>query len=551
MMGRRHGWRLAGATAAGLHAALLAGAVLAQGLPPPTSQSAATPSGVVPAVPDASAPAVEAEPQPRRQAEPRLVGWRFGPRLFLSETYSDNLLRVPDPEREHGWLTQISPGLRLQGGGPRVQALLDYRRNEFAYSGHSDENNGQNLLNASASVEAIQDWFFLDAHARVTQLNASPFGPLTSGTEGSNLNRTETSALQLSPHIRGMLGSAALYQVRLNAAASHSQDVSAPGTTVLEGIARVRDLPGSGSFGWSAEASSLTVRNASVAKLEDSRARGSLSYAIASDLRVSAQAGVESTDFTGQRERVGTPGAGVEWSPSGRTQVAAVRERRFFGSGYSVLASHRTGFVALRYSDQKDNATQPRRVVAGGQGSVDALLSELLAASIPDPAARSEAVRTQLEQTGVQEYSPGSTGFVTTGAMVSYQRQATVTLRGRRNTAALVYTRSEFHPLPGGTLGLLTPTIGALGLRQRGYEMFWDRRLSVRTFFRITDSRTQTEDLLSEDLKSLQHAVTIALNRQVGPHTSVSLAGRRVRFTSSLSSGFVENAAVGTFAIRY
>src|SRR6185436_20994815 len=108
-------------------------------------------------------------------------------------------------------------------------------------------------------------------------------------------------------------------------------------------------------------------------------------------LRLAAYGGVEVTDMAaGTLERTKTPGFGVEWSPSGRTQLAAVAEQRFFGTGHNVLFSHRTPRLALGYVDEKEVSTLPGRLATGGQSSVSNLMADLLAASVPDPTKRAD-----------------------------------------------------------------------------------------------------------------------------------------------------------------
>jgi uncharacterized protein (PEP-CTERM system associated) len=431
-----------------------------------------------------------------------------------------------------------------------MQGFLDYQHNKFLYSRHSELSSDQNLLNSSARVEAVQDWLFVDARARVQQVNTSPFGSSATETPGANPNRTETSVVQLSPYVRGALADRALYQFRFNGTASHASGNAVPDTTTQEWVGHLRNAPGVTAFGWAADASRLTIRNTAVGEREDSRLRGSLMYALRSDLRVAAYQGVEFSDLAGTtKERVSTPGFGLEWSPSARTQVAGVAERRFFGTGHSLVASHRTPRAALKYTDQKDVSTLPGRLAAGGQSSISSMMSDLLAASVPDPIVRADAVRTQLERTGVAEYPPASTGFLTTGATVSGRRDASLALLGKTNTATLTATRSEFHAI-GPSLGLVATESPSLAIRQEGFSASWAHLLSARSSVTLLDSHVQTKDLTS-NLGSRQHTLSLTFLTSVGRHTSFSIGARRLRFDGQLATGYVENSAVITAGMRF
>ena len=490
------------------------------------------------------------EPQPEHApVRARATGWRLEPRLRLAETYSDNVGLEPDAVKESGWVTQLTPGVHFEGIGPRVQAFLDYQRDQYRYHGRPELDTGQNALNSGATVETIRDWFFVEARARVLQLNTSPFGPATSETGGSTVNRTETSVVQISPYIRGALGRQALYQVRFNAAESRASHDAVPDTVNEEWVGRLTNAPGFSAFGWALDANRLVVRNTTLGELEDERLRGSLLYALSGDLRLSLYSGTESSDFTGTRERRTTPGAGLEWSPGPRTQVAGLVERRFFGTGHSLFASHRTPRAAFRYSEQKDIATLPGRLAADSQSSVYGLMSDLLAASTPDPKQRAEAVRSRLDSTGAIQYAPANAGFLTSGVTIAQRREASFTMLGQRNTVAFVGTQSEFERLGSGTLGLVETT-ATRALRQWSFGASWSYRLYARSTVTLADGHRRARDLES-GATSRQHSMTASLLSSVGRRVVLSLTVRRVIFESQLAAGYTENAAALAAAIRF
>src|SRR5207344_593155 len=127
---------------------------------------------------------------------------------------------------------------------------------------------------------------FVDASARIAQVNTSPFGSSTTETPGFNPNRTETSFVQLSPYLRGLLGGQARYQLRFSGAASHASDNVVPDTTIRRWLGRIQNTPGSRAFGWSVDGSHDVIRNETINERQDSRVRGSLMYAPNSSVRV-------------------------------------------------------------------------------------------------------------------------------------------------------------------------------------------------------------------------------------------------------------------------
>lgn len=511
---------------------------------PAANAPTAAPSKVPTA--EAGAASETAQPGDEESARrpPRLRRWQIVPRILWSETYSDNVARTDAATAFSGWVTRLTPGITLQGAGPRVQAYFDYQRHEYNYAGHPELDSGENYLDSFATVEALEDWLFVDGRARIVQVNATPFGPSATDTPGFNPNRTETSVVQISPHVRGVLADRVLYQLRFSAVGSHASGNVVPDTTSRQWLGRIQNAPGAYVFGWAMDGSHLVVRNATIDQQHDSRVRASLMYAPHWTVRIAAYGGVEVTDLRGASERTGTPGVGVDWSPSGRTQFAAVAEQRFFGTGHNVLFTHRTQRMALRYVDDKDVSTLPGRLATGGPSSVYNLMADLLAASVPDPTMRADAVRARLERTGAAQYAPGSTGFLTTQATLLARHELSLAIMGRTNTVTLIGNRSEQQALSPVSVPV-DQAIATSGIRQYGVSVSWAHQLSPLSAITLSAVNSHSADVAS-GIGSRQRGVQLALLRSVGRRTSLSLGARRIKFDSEVATppSFVENAAL-------
>lgn len=78
--------------------------------------------------------------------------------------------------------------------------------NIFYTADPSQNNNTQNSLNAFGTLEAVENWLFIDASGNIYQQSISAFGaaPISPGVNTNvNSNITETSTYQVSPYIRG------------------------------------------------------------------------------------------------------------------------------------------------------------------------------------------------------------------------------------------------------------------------------------------------------------------------------------------------------------
>ena len=433
----------------------------------------------------------------------RTGGWNVVPSVNLTETYSDNVAYVPSASAQGGWITGVTPGIRIEGAGARVKGFFDYRLHGLAYSNQSQLNHSQNALNSFMTIEAMENWFFVDALANISQQNRSAFGAsVTDGAAGTSSNRTETTVLQVSPYIRGKISDTAVYQLRFNGSSSRTSNGAVVATETGEWVGRIKNAPSSSRLGWALDGTSLAVHSDTVGKKEDSRIYGSLIYDIVPELHASVIYGYESSDFANStRQSSTTPGFGLEWSPSERTQAAIVKEKRVFGDGRSLVLSHRTPLTAWRYSDQKDIGVFPNQIAGGQQSSAFGLMSDLLASSIPDPLAREQAVRTRMEQIGVHAGSNLlSGGFVTSQIFVSRIREGSALLLGSTNTVTLTLGQSDRQSIGLGTDTAVDSASSSTNIRQRHLSAAWSHRLSPLSTITLVASQLHTEDLAATSI---------------------------------------------------
>ena len=89
------------------------------------------------------------------------------PRISISEVLTNNVgLSSTNPQADQ--ITQISPSIRATVDGARVQAYLDYSRNELFYAQDSSPQQSQNALNTFGTLEVIDNWAFLDFSGNIS-----------------------------------------------------------------------------------------------------------------------------------------------------------------------------------------------------------------------------------------------------------------------------------------------------------------------------------------------------------------------------------------------
>ena len=490
---------------------------------------------------------------PRPLTPAPITAWRFTPEFSLTESYTDNAALVPSASAKSSWITESTPGIRIEKSGVRSRIYLDFRLHDFRYSGNSQLNNSQRLLTSRATVEAIDNLLYVDANANIAQENRSAFSIAgAAAATGPNGNRVETATNQISPYVRGRLGDVAAYQLRFVAADIRANDRALPDTKGKQWIGFIKNQRVVSGLGWSVDGNALCFRNDAVGKLCDERLRATLFYEVDPQVHVSVIGGREVTNFTGvQNDRRNTTGVGLEWSPGERTQFAAATERRFFGNSRSVHLKHRTALSAWNFTSSRDVASPSGQLSATGPGSTAGLLSDLLAASIPDPIAREAAVRQRLEESGLSANPVSGGGFATARPFLIRRNEISVALRGIYNTITLSYTRSDQRGLGPANINSTDSFALSNDIRQQGVNLNWAYKLSPRSSLSLVATSLKSEGLSATDLDTNQRSLNVLFSTRLGTNTYASLGARRVHFDNSLDTGYRESAVLGSVSLRY
>lgn len=476
--------------------------------------------------------------------------WVVSPRVTVAETYSTNMGLTPVLQQS-GFISNAAPGLRIDGSGARFNAFLDYRRDYLFYHGNSQWDREQNLLNSYARLEAVDNWLYVDASANIDQRTVSAFGPVSLDTRNASDNQTETRTTQIAPFISGRIGATADYLVRLNSVDSRSDDATLADTRVDQVVATIRNQPTSGVIGWFGEATGIDVENDIIGKRYNTRVRGGVIVPLGAHVHVSASTGRENTNYsTVDRETTSTPGIGLEWTPNRHTQLAALREKRFFGYGHNVVMAFRTARTAWRYTDTKDVAVLPIQLAGYNPSTVQTLMADLLDAGAPDSFERNRAVRTRMDLLGAAADMPSIGGVQTSRSYLERDRIGSVAWLGVRNMLTLSLHQRDQELLP------FSPTandsfLNSTRIRERGTSLAWLYRVTPLTTLNLSLVRLKTDGLDVGAQNSSQNAQSASLNFRLGPNAVASLGLRRSRFDNTTTGNIEEDAVAGSLTQRF
>lgn len=483
------------------------------------------------------------DPTQTAPAPPR--AWVLMPRLSISETLTDNV--DLSPAKRSDLITEISPGIRLHLQGARVRADLDYTLTGLVYAQNSDSNEIQHALTAAGTLEAIDNWAFLDFGGSIDQQLLSAFGPQSVDNRSINANRSEVSTYRLSPYVRGQWHDLFNYEARYSRAASN-RDAASDVTSVDSSVKLNGNTPFRG-LGWSAAASRQKVDYSTGRLTEADLVDVGLSYALTPQLNVFVHGGRENQNYVSlEKENHSNTGFGVRWSPAPTTELSASRDQRFFGSAHNLSFTHRTPRTVWKFIDSRDLLVLPEQTGLFSLGTIFDLLFDQFATVEPDPFARTQLVNAFLLSNGVDPRTTVISNFLTSAVSLQRRQELSFALLGVRDTVTFLLSRGQRSRLDTLSTALDDLSTSSL-IRQRGWSVNYAHRLTPVYSLAVLLSRQKASGTSSQDDSTLR-ALKVSVTGKVGPRAGVSVALRRVVFSAN-TSPYTENAITVTLNLLF
>ena len=475
--------------------------------------------------------------------------WTITPRIGLTETLSDNI-NLSSTNTQTGFISQLSPGIRIDARTARLKMFLDYSLNGLRYSTGNSSSQAQNVLNAFGTLEAIDNWLFLDFSGNISQQIINPFGVQTPSNVYDNSNLTQTSTYRLSPYIKGQLGGSADYFLRYNVSATNYQNSSLSNVTLSQWIGQIRGNTRFQNLNWTIDGSQQNTDYSLGRNYDDGRLRGVLTYKLFPEFSLSGSGGWETNNYQSiNNEGQSTYGYGINWTPTERTQVSGFQEHRFFGNGYNVLLSHRFPLSSIRYTAIRDVSLIPNQFTTSGMGTVYDMYFDQFSNLIPDPVARSAYVTNLLNQLGVAPNAQAVSDYAAQRPRVQTSQQLTYVLYGARNSLTLIAARNENEALI--VFGQNTNIAGqASRVTQQGFTVSFAHRLTPLTALNLLGSRMESQSGLTNVLNTTMTTYQVGVSSRFGAKTAGSLNLRRSEFDSD-TSPYTENALVGSITMFF
>ncbi|MBK7417564.1 MAG: TIGR03016 family PEP-CTERM system-associated outer membrane protein [Dechloromonas sp.] len=253
--------------------------------------------------------------------------WVIKPRVTLTETLSDNVnVNRVNNGKQSDLITEIAPGIRVEAKTAKLKAYLDYTLRGQFYAKEPDYNRSQNSLNTFGTLEAIDNWFFVDFSGFITQQTISAFGAQSTSASTINNNSTETASYRISPYIRGQMGGLVDYLLRYNLSTTRSDASIVSDTNISEWVGQLRGSTPFQKLKWTIDTSQQSTDYSRGRDTDAERIRAMLTYSVLPQLRFSLSGGQERNNYASlNHETNSTNGYGFDWNPTERTQISGFR----------------------------------------------------------------------------------------------------------------------------------------------------------------------------------------------------------------------------------
>lgn len=476
--------------------------------------------------------------------------WKILPTLDLTETYTDNLRLQPKALQESAFITQISPGLSIVRDGPRFKLDLNYVLQNSYYSGDQHDSRTNHLLHGIVKSQLIDNLFFLDAKADITQQNLTPFGQVAETNLNLINNRSEIQTYSIAPFLKKEIGDHILTELRYARDSVNSnagQNVDSKANTWQFGIGNSK---ADQVLQWGFRYVNQRINYVSQAPLTMESLTADVNLRLTPLFRLTATSGYEKNDYVSlsQKPEGYFWSSGFIWTPTERTNFTANIGHRYFGSTSSISISQRARTSVWSFGYHEDVSTTRGQYLLPATNNTASFLNQLWQTLIPDANARQQIVSNFIRDTGLPLALAQPVNTLTNQVFLQKNLQASVAIAGVRNTAVINLFNNVRESLSTGLLDTsLNP--GLLNnVRQLGANTLWNWKMSPRSNATLDFSYIKN-DSRDGGVREYNRIARTSFSRQMQEKLKATLEFRRVWKNSDIFSGNYDESAITLYLL--
>lgn len=250
---------------------------------------------------------------------PSMADWHTTPRLNLAETYTNNISLSAVNEQDE-FITSISPGIDVQAQGGRARLDLAYTLENLFYAHESGRNKTYQQLQGDGDAELIEDWFFIEGAASISQIVIDPNQGLPADNINITGNRGDAVTAEITPILRHSIGTVAEAELKYSRGIVNYDGSGASDAVIDEASARLDNSRHATHLLWGLS----YIRTQDDRKVGDDserkRSEGHLQYRPRRWISLVGYAGREAGTISSQQtfEEGSYWSAGVIWEPTPR-----------------------------------------------------------------------------------------------------------------------------------------------------------------------------------------------------------------------------------------
>ena len=476
--------------------------------------------------------------------------WDIVPTLSVAETYTDNVFLAQDASKESDWVTQVIPGISIKATGARLRFDLNYAPEATYYARGQADNQVFNRGNALGVAELAKQFLFVEAGGSVNQYDVSPRGPITTSNINVTGNRATVANYFASPYVR-RFGADIQAEARFTYSVVKSNDTPELLNSTADRInLRLANGPAYKLLTWDLDYSRERIRYDETLQDTDTelitaKARRLITYTVG----LTAQVGYERYErgVIVPESEGGSWSAGLDWTPSPRTRLAAAGGQRFYGEYYLFDFKHRTRLTTWGASYSQDVTTTRSEFFIPVTTSTAGYLDNLFSSRFPDPVERQKVVQEFIARTGLPAGLDSPVNFFTTQLFLAKRWQASTGFLGVRNVL-IANVFSENREILAGDL-ILPNAPNAT--KQTGTSLVWNWRMTAQTAWNLNGAYSRIETPFTGQTDRVTY-IGMVLTRQFEPGLSGTLGYRRQQNDSNFgASSYTENAGFASLQMRF
>ncbi|MDD3326030.1 MAG: TIGR03016 family PEP-CTERM system-associated outer membrane protein [Zoogloea sp.] len=481
------------------------------------------------------------------QAQQQTV--RLAPFVRLTETITDNAGLRNDREAKSDWITQLSPGVSLEARGARLNGSLSMSLNANHYGNNTSADSTYLALNGSGKLMAWENRLYVDLTGSVSRMASSLFDPRPADSvTGSNL--AQLSVFTVSPYFTTRFGSTGSVRLRYMMGISDSGSATMSRNNTQTWSFDASDPRMTGFLGWGFSFMDRTSDSSATSRqLKQQTTRLTGMAQAMPDLMLRLIVGAESNNYRVSNQSSSIYGFGADWTPTPRTRLSATVEERFFGTGHTFTADHRSSQMAYRISYGKDASSTSSSMLSAMTLYELLMMSPKNMADYPDFAARDAAVRQQVAS------NPDAARLylqpvLTDATFLDERLQVGATYSGPRNSLSLMAFMSDRESLVDRNYAVSSDIRVGSTLRTTGMIASLGHQLTPLTSLNASFSTSRSRNEGSVNQSSQSKMLMAGLSTKLAPKATGMLSARRNQGTGS-AGDYTENAVFGNVVLQF